>query len=170
MSQFIHLELLSVATLKSLIKDLHLWLDLAYAAYHLLLLVPYLPPHPHKDCKTHPESPLFQMKIWEGTKMITHNGTGTPSYWWGEHFGTHSAKALLLVLLFGGAVGKNSVPDTKAELGGDSGWLSVKLSGRMLVTCWDWVFAGSVENDSTWLPNRWCDRCKYKARYILIMK
>lgn len=84
---------------------------------------------------------------------------------------TYSAKALLLVLLFGGIVGKNSVLGIKAEaeLGGDSGWLSEKLRGRWLVICWDWVLAGSAENDSTWLPNRWCERWEYKARSILSM-
>lgn len=71
---------------------------------------------------------------------------------------THSAKALLLVLLFG-AVGVE-----KSECGGASGWLSENLSGRWLVTCWGCSLAGSEENASPRLPNRLWDRYKYRSK------
>lgn len=47
---------------------------------------------------------------------------------------THSAKALLFVLLFGAVVGKKSALGARAEeLGGDSDWLSENWRGRWWV-------------------------------------
>lgn len=125
----------------------------------------YLALHPHWDCKTPLDYLLFQTKIWN-TAKIENIGDTQPNYvssWC--NFRTHSAKALLLVF-----VGKNSVVGTKAEeFGGDSGWLSENWRGRWLVICGASALLGSVEKESTRLPNRPWVRCKTSTQAGIIL-
>lgn len=128
--------------------------------------------HPHWNDQTLRGCLLCQMRGYSKTQIISHQ-RGLPT----SHqaslidkrvFGAHSAKALLLRLLFGAVVGKNSVVGSRPELGGDSGWLSENLSGRWWVICWDCALVGSVENESTRLPNRpWVRwKCRHICRHV----
>lgn len=126
----------------------------------------HLDQRPRWDCKSLQRCLLFQRKTCRGRQnkhVTSHTGFTLPHDVWTDWraAATHSAKALLFVLFLGVVDGKNSEEESGP---GDSGPDSEKLRGRWWVVCWGWALEGSLANESTRLPNRPWERCKYEGK------